>query len=141
MNRNVGRPHWSFWFIGVLTLIWNVLGCVNFIVQMNPDVVSSYRETEQAIIQGRPFWATAGFAVAVFGGALGCVLLLLKKPVACYFFVASLIGVAVTMIHTLTKGIGFGVGEIIGIIVMPLVVAAFLVRYAKYTERRGWLKA
>lgn len=141
MNQTVSRPHWSFWLIGVLTLIWNVLGCVNFILQMNPDVVSSYRETEQAIIQGRPIWATAGFAVAVFGGALGCVLLMLKKPAACYFFVASLIGVVVTMFHTLRKGISFGIGEVIGIIVMPIIVAAFLVWYAKYAEQRGWFKA
>ena len=141
MNQTVSRPHWSFWLIGVLTLIWNVLGCVNFILQMNPDVVSSYRETEQAIIQGRPIWATAGFAVAVFGGALGCVLLMLKKPAAYYFFVASLIGVVVTMLHTLRKGISFGIGEVIGIIVMPIIVAAFLVWYAKYAEQRGWFKA
>jgi hypothetical protein len=67
-------------------LIWNVLGCVNFFAQMNPDMVASYRESEQAIIQGRPLWATVGFAVAVFGGALGCVLLLFKKrlPSTCF---------------------------------------------------------
>ena len=141
MNRSDGRPHWSFWLVGILTLVWNVLGCVNFIVQLNPDMVSSYRETEQLIIHGRRSWATAAFAFAVFGGAKGCVLLLLKKPIAYYFFVASLIGVAATMIHTLTKGIGFGVGEMIGIIIMPIIVAAFLVWYSKFAERKGWLKA
>ena len=141
MNQNAGRPHWSFWLNGVLTLIWNVLGCVNFILQMNPDVVSSYRETEQAIIFGRPLWATAGFAVAVFGGAAGNILLMLKMPVAYYFFIASLIGVVATMIDTLSKGINFSIGELVGIVALPIAVAAFLVWYAKYAERRGWLKA
>lgn len=141
MNQNAGRPHWSFWLNGVLTLIWNVLGCVNFILQMNPDVVSSYRETEQAIIFGRPLWATASFAVAVFGGAAGNILLMLKMPVAYYFFIASLIGVVATMIDTLSKGINFSIGELVGIVALPIAVAAFLVWYAKYAERRGWLKA
>jgi len=53
---------------------------------MNTEMVSSYRETEQAIIQSRPLWAAIGFAIAVFGGALGGILLLLKKNY-CLLFV------------------------------------------------------
>ena len=131
--------HKSFWFITFFLLIWNVLGCVNFIMQMNPEMVYSYRENEQAIIQGRPMWATIAFFVGVFGGAVGCVLLLLKNPVAFYVLIASLLGVVVTTVHTLSGGIHFGVGEMIGIIFMPIAVAGFLVWYAKYAQRKGWM--
>jgi hypothetical protein len=142
MNENTtNKVHWSFWLISIFMLIWNILGCINFIVQMNPKIVSSYRETEQAIIQGRPLWATVGFAVAVFGGSLGCILLLLRKPAAFHLFVASLIGVVVTMVHSLTLNINFGIGEIIGIILMPIFVAVFLVWYSKYVKNRGWPNA
>ena len=48
-NNIVHSVHWSFWVIVPFMLIWNVMGCMNFIVQMNPDMVASYRETEQAI--------------------------------------------------------------------------------------------
>ena len=71
-DETVRRVHWSFWVIGAVALIWNVLGGVNFFVQMNADVVTSFPETARAIIEGRPAWATGGFAIAVFGGALGC---------------------------------------------------------------------
>ena len=138
-NKNVNAVHWSFWVIATFMLIWNVMGCINFFVQMNPDMVASYRETEQAIISGRPAWATGAFAVAVFGGALGCLLLLLRKSAAYYLFIASLLGVIVTMTHTLGVGIDFGLGEILGIILMPLVVAAFLIWYSKQAERKGWV--
>ena len=138
-NNNVHAVHWSFWVIATFMLIWNVMGCINFLVQMNPDMVASYRETEQAIISGRPAWATGAFAVAVFGGALGCLLLLLRKSVAYYVFIASFLGVIVTMTHTLGVGIDFGLGEILGIILMPLVVAAFLIWYSKQAERKGWV--
>lgn len=138
-EKNVSGIHWSFWVIGTIMLIWNVMGCINFIVQMNPEMVSSYREAEQVIIQGRPIWATIGFAIAVFGGALGCLLLLLKKSAAFYLFIASLLGVLVTMIHTLSIGSTFDVGEIIGIILMPLVVAVFLIWYSKYAENKSWI--
>ena len=67
MNDDVvNKVHWSFWVVSIFMLTWNVLGCINIFVQMNPEMVSSYRETEQAIIQGRPLWATVGFAIAVF---------------------------------------------------------------------------
>ena len=138
-DTNAGGIHWSFWVISALMLIWNIMGCINFFMLMNPEMVNSYRETEQAIISGRPAWATVAFAVAVFGGALGCFLLMLKKSVSFYLFIASLLGVVVTMIHTLSAGIEFGTGEILAIILMPLVVAAFLVWYSKYTENKGWI--
>ncbi len=131
--------HWSFWAIGVVALIWNAMGAINFIVQMDPDTLAAYRESERAIIEGRPAWATAAFALAVFGGTLGCILLLLRKSAATYLFVASLLGVIVTMIHTLGINIDFGLGEILGIILMPLVVAAFLIWYARQAENKGWI--
>lgn len=138
-DKTKSNVHWSFWLISAFMLLWNVMGCINFIIQMNPEMISSYRENEQAIIQGRPIWATVAFAVAAFGGALGCLLLILKKSVAFYIFIASLLGVLATQAHTLSIGINFGAGELIGIVVMPVAVAAFLIWYSKYAERKGWL--
>ena len=138
-DETAGGVHWSFWIIGAVALIWNVMGVINFFVQMNPDMLTAYRESERAIIEGRPAWATGGFAVAVFGGALGCLLLLLRKSAAFYLFIASLLGVIVTMIHTLGVGIDFGLGEILGIILMPLVVAVILIWYSKQARSKGWI--
>lgn len=130
--------HWSFWVIGSIALIWNAMGVINFFVQLNPEMLASYRESERAIIVGRPVWATIGFAIAVFGGSLGSLLLLLKNPTGFYLFIASLLGVVITMAHTLSIGINFGAGEIFGIILMPIMVAAFLIWYSKQAENKGW---
>lgn len=138
-DKTVVDVHWSFWAIGAVALIWNVMGVINFFVQMNPDVLTAYRESERTIIEGRPLWATGGFAIAVFGGALGCLLLLLRKSAAYYVFIVSLLGVMVTMTHSLGVGVDFGLGEIVGIILMPLAVAVFLIWYSKRVERKGWI--
>ncbi len=139
-DETVGGVHLSFWTIGAVALIWNVLGGINFFVQMNADMVAAMPETHRAIIEDRPAWATGAFAIAVFGGALGCLLLLLRKSAAYYLFIASLLGVIVTMTHTLGVGIDFGVGEILMMILMPLVVAAFLIWYSKQAESKGWIR-
>jgi len=139
-DESVGGVRWSFWTIGAVALIWNVMGVINFLMQMNADMLAAMPESHRAIVEGRPAWATGGFAIAVFGGALGCLLLLLRKSAAYYLFIASLLGVIVTMTHTLGVGIDFGLGEILGIILMPLVVAAFLIWYSKQAESKGWIK-
>ena len=135
-NRNVGGVHWSFWVIGAVTLIYNVAGVINFFTQMNADTVAAMPEPYRAIIEDRPAWATGAFAVAVFGGALGCLLLLLRKSAAYYVFIASLLGVIVTNIHTF--GIA-GSTEIWVGSLMSLAVAAFLIWYSKQAESKGWI--
>jgi hypothetical protein len=137
--KTVSGIHWSFWVIAIVTLIWNLMGVMNYFAQMSPDIIEAYQDSERTIIVGRPAWATAAFAIAVFGGSLGSILLLLRKSSAYYLFIASLLGVIVTMIHTLGVGINFGLGEILGIILMPLLVAVFLIWYSKHTQSKGWI--
>jgi hypothetical protein len=143
MNENTDAGvHWSFWVIAAFALIWNVLGSLNYLGQMNADLVATMPETHRAIIAGRPAWATGGFALSVFCGALGGLLLLLRKSAAFYLFVASLLGTMVTMVHTInvaTSTIDFSASEIGVMILSPLVVAGLLIWYSRNTERKGWI--
>ncbi len=136
-DETVGGVHWSFWAISAVTLIYNAAGVINFFAQMNVDTVAAMPELYRAIIEGRPVWATGAFAAAVFGGALGCLLLLLRKSAAYYLFIASLLGAIVTMIHTLGVA-GSGIGPMIGNLVQ-LVVMAFLIWYSKHAESKNWI--
>ena len=131
--------HWSFWLIGALTLLWNLGGSANFLMQMDPEMIDKYRESEQAIIASRPAWATAGFAIGVFGGALGCLFLLLRKSVSFYLFVASLLGVIAAIAHNFAVDYEFSAMEIVAFTVMPVVVAAFLAWYARFAQGKGWI--
>ena len=137
-DKTVGGVHWSFWVICAVTLIFNVMGVINYFVQMNADSLASFPESYRPAIEGRPVWATAAFAIAVFGGSLGCLLLLLRKSAAFYVFIASLLGVIVTIVHIFGVA-GFSSFEIWVGILMQLVVTAFLVWYAKHTESKGWV--
>jgi hypothetical protein len=139
MNETAGqRVHWSFWAIAAVAFVWNIMGASNFVVQMTADSLAAYPEAYHPIIENRPGWATAAFAMAVFGGVLGCLLLLVRRSTANYLFVPSLFGVIVTMIHM------FGVSGVspfeiwIGVL-MQLIVAVLLIWYTRYAQDKQWI--
>ena len=136
-DKTVGGIDWSFWIISVVTLIFYVMGVINYFVLMNPDMLASFPESYRPIIEGRPAWATAAFAIAVFGGSLGCLLLLFRKSAAFYVLLVSLLGVIVTMMHIFGVA-GFSSFEVWMGVLMQLVVTVFLIWYSKLTERKGW---
>ena len=113
------------------------MGVINYFVRMNVDSLASFPESYRPIIEGRPAWATAAFAIAVFGGSLGCLLLLLRKSAAFYVLIASLLGVIVSMMHIFGVA-GFSSFEIWIGVLMQLMVTVFLIWYSKLAERKGW---
>ena len=130
------KIHWSFWVICVVALIWNVMGSMNFIMQMNPDMLANYPDAAKSLIESRPIWATGAFAITVFGGVLGDIFLILRKSIAYPLFIISFIAVAITNIHTfqVTSAMEIWMGSF-----MSFIISAFLIGYSKLVIRKGWI--
>ena len=137
-EKTVVGVHWSFWVIGAVGLIFNLLGCINFISQMNAENVASLPDVYRALVESRPAWGTVAFAVAVFGGSLACILLLLRKSVAFYVFVLALVGAVVAQLPFLGMA-DFPSEAWVGWL-SQLVVVVFLIGYSKRAESKGWLR-
>jgi hypothetical protein len=129
----MNKPHYTFWVVAVAGLLWNLAGCMNYIMQTNSDSVAQMPEVYQLIINNRPAWATGSFAVAVFAGAVGCILLLLRRQVAVYLFVLSLLGIIGTAAFTMI------VSGVVPVMVLTLLIGAALLWYATIVRRFGWL--
>ena len=127
------KPHLSFWIVAIAGLIWNLMGSMNYIMQTNPETVAQMPDVYQMIINGRPPWATAGFAIAVFGGSVGCILLLLRKNVAVPVFMLSLAGIVLTVIHA-TMLVGMVPSSVLSVL-----VGGALLWYATIARRKNWL--
>ena len=95
------KPSMKFWAVGVFGLIWSFTGCYNYIMQTNPEVLAQFPEAYQMVIKGRPGWVSLSFVIAVFGGALGSVLMLMRRAVARPVLLLSLLGVVVTFLQAL----------------------------------------
>jgi peptidoglycan/LPS O-acetylase OafA/YrhL len=143
MNENTKKLTTSFWIISGIALFWNVLGVMAYLAEafMSEETLQSLPEAEQAIYQDVPAWATAAFALAVWGGALGCLLLLLRKRWAKVVLVISFLGIFVQMNYNvfLSKSMEvYGPGGLI-MPVLVVFVGAFLVWYSRKADTNGWL--
>ena len=133
----------SFWIIAGVALVWNLLGVGAFFahINMTDEAIMQLPEAEQALYLSMPAWATVAFAAAVFGGALGCLLLLVRKSWAMPVFVLSLVGIVVQMYHSIFMAKSMEVyGP--GSAVMPsmvVIIGVLLVWYSKRATARGWI--
>lgn len=133
----------SFFVVAGVGLLWNLLGVAAYVgqVTMGPDALDALPDAERVLYENVPGWATAAFAIAVNGGALGCLLLLLRKAIATPVLIASLVGVLVQMYHSffIANSIEvYGPGGM----VMPLsvlVIAIYLIWYSMDAKKKGYV--
>ena len=138
----IKAPTW-FMVVAAVMLVWNLLGVMAYIAQvtMTPEAMAALPDAQRQLYETTPAWATAAFAIAVNGGALGCLLLLLKKNLAATFVQLSLLGVLVQMYHSffMTKAFEvFGPGGLV-MPIMVAVIAIYLVTLAAKAKARRWI--
>ena len=133
----------SYWVIAVLALLWNLLGVAMFCMTLaaTPEQLASMPVEQRRILDATPGWMQVAYGVAVFGGVLGAIGLLLRRRWAATFFLLSLVGLVV---QTLGAFLSTPAWEVLGPagLVMPIVllaIALFLLSYARRAAARGWL--
>ena len=90
------RPKW-YLPVSILALLWNLMGCAAYLsdVMLTAEDIAAMDAIQQALYNSRPAWAVAATAVAVWGGAAGCVGLILRKRWSAVLLELSLAGVIV----------------------------------------------
>ena len=144
MSESTNKPNATFWVIGIIALLWNAMGVDAYIQQAynTERHQAMYPDPKQLeIVNNLPSWLTAVFAIAVFAGLLGCILMLFKKKMANLFFKLSLFAVIIQTIYNLFINEGkeiYGAFEYSMLISIPI-AAIFLMLYAKKSTEKGWL--
>ncbi|WP_462248210.1 hypothetical protein [Ekhidna sp.] len=142
-NGSVKAPTW-FMVVAVIALIWNLLGVLAYLGEAfaTEEMIAAMTEEQRNMLENRPAWATAAFALAVWGGLFGCLLLVLKKKLSQLILFISLVGVLVQMIYNLFiagSTVTYGPGQIVMALMIPL-ISILLVLMAKKGIAAGWLK-
>jgi len=132
-----------FYLIGGLAFIWNLMGVLAFIGQLflTTEMIAKMPQAEQNLYNSTPIWVTVAFAIAVFSGTFGCLILLMKKALSLKLLMLSLIGVLTQMFHSFFISNSYEVYGPSGTImpIMVIIIAIALVRWAKRLSDKGVL--
>ena len=139
-----GRTPAHLWIVGILSLLWNAFGCFDYWMTEtgNAAYLSQFPADMLAYIDSLPAWTTAFWALGVWGGLIGAILLLMRNRYAVWAYAASLVGAVVglgyqmfmtTMPASMTEGMMGAMPWVI------IAVAAFQLWYAWSEEKKGVL--
>lgn len=130
-NQGAVLPSW-FWIAAILGLAWNVFGAYQYLMSVQATqeslVASGLTAEQAAVMLGYPAWMTGAFAIAVFGGIIGCVLLLLRKRLAVPVLGVSLAASVSLYIGDLINGVfaAMGAPQVIVLTIVVLIAAIML---------------
>ena len=142
MSRSSKPPVW-FWIVSVVALLWNLAGVKAYLDQAygSGDALSEIANAAKDLVNPTPAWVTAAFAIAVFGGTIGSLLLILRKKLAHTILFVSMLGVFAQTSYNVFATDNVANSDAGGIIMTVMVVAGAigLVYFAKKAKISGWL--
>ncbi len=123
-----------FWFLAATVggIAWNVFGAVQFagaVAATEDSLIASGLTAEQAaVMTGYPVWMTFAFALGVFGGLAGSVLLLLRLRIAQPVLAVSLVAYVALWIGDAIHGVfaAIGLPQIVILTIVVAIAAALL---------------
>lgn len=140
---STNKPKIGFWIIAVIAVIWNLMGVMAYLAEafMNDEAKALLPEAERALYDNVPAWATAAFAIAVFGGFIASIALLIRKKIAMPLFLISLIGILVQMFYNFFISGAMDVYGPGGMVMpaMVITIGVFLYMYSRNVITKGWL--
>ena len=142
MKTTTATP-WHLWAVGVLALLWNGFGGYDYVMTQtaNAAYLAQYTPEQRAYFDSFPMWMEAVWAIGVWGGVLGSVLLLMRSKWAFHAFLASLVAFAVSVVYGQTSG-GAAVMGTTGMIFSAVIFLLGLgfVMYSRMMSRKGVLR-
>lgn len=128
--------------VGITGILWNGFGCFDFTMTAMNNTAYLGRFPADVIdhIQSTPWWMFAVWAIGVFAGLAGSVLLVMRRTFAVQLFAASFLAALLSMIVSMGDP---DAPQMEGMEAVPFIIIAIalaLLVYAWWQARRGVLR-
>jgi len=133
-------PNW-FWAAAGLALLFEAFGCYMYFAHVTADRASLPLD-QRAMWDATPMWMVAAYAIAVWVGLVGAVLLLMRRKLAVPVLLVSLIAVVVQasglfLVPQLRQTVPDS--ALTGPIAI-IVICYLIFMLARLAHKRGWLR-
>jgi len=137
------KPTIWYWVICVLGLLWSLGGGYDYLMTVteNAEYMAKVPAETMTYYESFPSWLMWPWALAIWGGVLGWVLMLLRMKLAVPVFFVALIGLLINMVYFGLTG-GYPIMGLMGSIFMIVVLAisVFAVWFARRERAEGRLR-
>ena len=141
-TRSSRVPTW-LWAASGLGILWNLYGVYQYVGTFTESgkaaMTSGMTASQAAIYLSLPAWISAVFAVGVFGGTIGSVLLALRLRTARAVFAVSLVGYAALFAGDAYYGVFAALPSQMAILAAVVGIAATLALAARAAAKRHLL--
>lgn len=131
------------WFkpAAIASVIFMAIGCAGYLASVLTDP-SSLPVDQRNLMEARPIWMIAAYAIAVWVGLVGSVLLRMRRKLAEPLLLVSLVTAVLTF---LPYAIVPAVSDLvttndIAVAVVVLAITWTIYWFARHSRQRGWLR-
>ena len=140
MRATSAIPAW-YWAAAGLALLFEALGCFIYLSQVTADHAALPLD-QRAMWDATPTWMVAAYAIAVWVGLAGAVLLLLRRKLAVPVLLVSLIAVVVQfsglfLVPQLRQTVP---DTALAMPIAIIVICYGIFQLARLANKRGWLR-
>lgn len=137
------RAPWHFWLAGLVSLLWNAFGGYDYtMTQLRDPAYFASMESQTgmsaaemtAFFDAFPAWASALWAIGVWGSIAGSILLLMRSRQAATAFVISFVAALLSFIYQATLELPPAMDTTLNK-AMPLVILGAIVLQWWYARR------
>jgi hypothetical protein len=135
VTSNVRTP-WHLWVVGIFAFLWSGMGAFDYLMTETQAewYMGNFTPEQLEFFYGFPAWLVAFWALAVWGGVLGGILLLLRKKLAVPVFLVSFLCMVVTTIRNYGFANGFEVMGGAGAAAFSLLIFVFALLFYLYAR-------
>lgn len=136
------RPVAGWYYVAAAaSALFMAIGCAGHVMDAMTDP-GSLPLDQRALAAARPVWMIAAYAVAVWVGLAGAVLLLLRRKLAEPLLLVSLVAAVLTFLpYAVVPGVRDNIttNDIVAAIVV-LAITWTIYGFARHSRQRGWLR-
>jgi magnesium-transporting ATPase (P-type) len=130
-----------YWGGAIASLLFMALGCVTYLMHVTADPASLPLD-QRAAFDAEPVWLTAAYAIAVWVGLAGTLMLLLRRKLAQPLMLVSLAAVVVwlaglLLVPNLRETIS---SNDLAVAIAVAAITWTIFWFARHSAKRGWLR-